>query len=368
MLELFVKKRHGAISIMLAVVLIASLSMSSSLLEAARYRSLERLYKTIEENAAFSILSQYDRDLYKNFGLLAIQQDVGEEEFIAYLEQNLLGMGSGMAQNNADVLSSGLTEADLEKLYDLTQNEVFRAQIAEFSAYRAPASIINNTLDLEESLNEMLEKLEDAQPMLKTFSAALNASNTLFDATIAAQNYAFSCADMVEKLSAYSSKVDNFNSSVSELNSYRDEHDSSEEGYADGLEAKAGAVAESAAEVQEKIADLQESLTILNEKQTDFAEKCSTMFQANIGVALSAAKSDLGSVEDMGKWRKGACRGTLSAYCKCKNKISERRICFRDEEEVGYAEGNCKKEKSKALAAGTWLSGNTLHGFFFCLR
>ena len=65
MFSWFIRNRKGSITIMISALLIAVLSMSSTLIEIAKYRSMERVFKEAEENAAFSVLSQYDRDLYE---------------------------------------------------------------------------------------------------------------------------------------------------------------------------------------------------------------------------------------------------------------------------------------------------------------
>ena len=60
MFSWFIRNRKGSITIMISALLIAVLSMSSTLIEIAKYRSMERVFKEAEENAAFSVLSQYD--------------------------------------------------------------------------------------------------------------------------------------------------------------------------------------------------------------------------------------------------------------------------------------------------------------------
>lgn len=298
MFRYFIRNRHGAISVMLAIVLTAVLAMGSTLLEIARYRSLERLYKEVAENAAFSILAHYDRDLYKNFGLLGVQQDVAEEELRQYLEQNLMGLGSGMQLNGADALSSGINEVELEKLYDLTQKDVFRSQIAEFSAYRAPISIINNGLDIEETLKELDKKLKESMPILELFLNISTVADTFLDAVIKTRDYVESSINCQSAMEEYVNKVNSYNAAISELNSYKDDHEDGEEGYQDALEGYLSAVSENAADLQEKIADLVEALKDLDEKQTAYAESFQAMTGANLKAQLSNAKNKASQIDD----------------------------------------------------------------------
>ena len=55
MFSWFIRNRKGSITIMISALLIAVLSMSSTLIEIAKYRSMERVFKEAEENAAFSV-------------------------------------------------------------------------------------------------------------------------------------------------------------------------------------------------------------------------------------------------------------------------------------------------------------------------
>ena len=132
MLEYFIRNRRGSITVMLSIILIAALSLNSTLIEMAKYRSMERLYKEMSENAAFSLLSYYDRDLYENFGFLALEHDVGEQELMRYLQMNLKGVGSGLELNRADILANNITSTDVTGLYPLSQNDVYVSQMMEF--------------------------------------------------------------------------------------------------------------------------------------------------------------------------------------------------------------------------------------------
>lgn len=167
MFSWFIRNRKGSITIMISALLIAVLSMSSTLIEIAKYRSMERVFKEAEENAAFSVLSQYDRDLYKNFGLLAISNTVGEEQLVNYLNKNLNNKRESLTE---DVL--------VDKLYDLGQKEVLRTQIMEFCAYRAPYSLVNNGLNIEATLQSLIENVEDNLPFLNTISSILGVADT----------------------------------------------------------------------------------------------------------------------------------------------------------------------------------------------
>ncbi|MDO5021235.1 MAG: DUF5702 domain-containing protein [Lachnospiraceae bacterium] len=181
MFSYFVKNRHGYVTVMLIAMLISVLFFNTSFLEIARYRALEKLYGEIQENAAFSILANYDRDLFSKYGLLAVEDDVDANKLVEYILADINGdAGDG---NKADTFFGGsAVQADLQKLYFLSQQDVFENQINEFCAYRAPISVINNGMNLEETLNQLISDLEDSLSALESFNQFADAADKTLDA------------------------------------------------------------------------------------------------------------------------------------------------------------------------------------------
>ncbi len=181
MFSYFVRNRHGYVTVMLTAMLISVLFFNTSFLEIARYRALEKLYGEIQENAAFSILANYDRDLFSKYGLLAVEDDVDANKLVEYILADINGdAGDG---NKADTFFGGsAVQADLQKLYFLSQQDVFENQINEFCAYRAPISVINNGMNLEETLNQLISDLEDSLSALESFNQFADAADKTLDA------------------------------------------------------------------------------------------------------------------------------------------------------------------------------------------
>lgn len=320
MLEYFVRNRRGSISVMLSIILIAALSLNSSLIELAKYHSMKRVYKEMSENAAFSLLAQYDRDLYENFGFLALEQGVGNEELAQYLQMNLTGMDSGLSLNNADILAD-VTNVNVAGVYPLSQKDVYKTQMMEFGAYRAPLSLINNTLNIEDTLNALIEELQGALPMLEMFEEISGVIGTYVDTIVSLYDYAVVAEKCAEACDAYSDQLDSYNASLSEIDSfissYESEENTSENSSSDGhldlsgnsgkvkdenyeaqLQALKDVAAENAAALQEKIVDLEEVLDEYQEKMTEFQENCSEISSANMQAILSTAKMSAHGISD----------------------------------------------------------------------
>lgn len=318
----FLRKKHGSISVMLAVLLIATLSLNTSLLEIAKYKSMERMYRQLTENSLFSVLGHYDRDLYKQYGLLAMEKDAGKDTFLKYFNNNLEVLG--VNQNQSKALKDAVASVEFDKLYDLTQKDVMISQIMEFTAYRAPVSLINNTLNIEEFMDSLLKELQNALPMLKLFQNLSKAANKIVTAYSALSKLgekakALSHAidgngEVIPRKRGYTEIVGLYNATVADRNAYRDNppqietedteetEDSSNtvsmEEYNRILGEKNALVAEHAVLVQESIVEVSEALWDYQEAYIGFFEAFDSMNTANLQAMLTAAKVDANGIED----------------------------------------------------------------------
>ena len=132
MFTYFVKNKHGYVTVMLIAMLISVLFINTTFMEIGRYRSIEKLFGEIQENAAFSVLANYDRDLLENFGLLAVEDDIDSEKFNEYLMANINGISVEDINKVDAFLGGSEVRADLQKLFFLSQRNVFQNQVNEF--------------------------------------------------------------------------------------------------------------------------------------------------------------------------------------------------------------------------------------------
>ena len=254
MFSWFIRNRKGSITIMISALLIAVLSMSSTLIEIAKYRSMERVFKEAEENAAFSVLSQYDRDLYKNFGLLAISNTVGEEQLVNYLNKNLNNKRESLTE---DVL--------VDKLYDLGQKEVLRTQIMEFCAYRAPYSLVNNGLNIEATLQSLIENVEDNLPFLNTISSILGVADTTLKIWDQMGKVSDAGKEYKDTQNEYENDLEAFNKAVEQRDAYTAAYEAQKSYEEEHGEPEEGAISEE---------EYQTQLKALNDEVKNKAEAC----------------------------------------------------------------------------------------------
>lgn len=299
LLETFYRRR-GAITIMLAFLLVTVLSLSSTLMEVARYRSLERLYKEMEENAAFSMLSEYDRDLFKKYGLLAMKQTIGEEELLEYLRSN---MNIGLADYNGidSMLSIAEEGIEIEKLYNLAQHDVFKTQISEFCAYRAPINIANEALNIEDTIKDLVEKLEESLPILNMFLKLVDVASNMTDALEKEYKFVKACVDLKDDVNTYKDKVSKYNDAVSERNAWEamdEEEIKNTPNYYERLEELRQNVKASAGNLQSAIGSLKEALGTQKEAYESYMSSYEKLLGSGIDAVLAEAKVDADAIKD----------------------------------------------------------------------
>lgn len=313
MLSVFIRRKRGVITVMLSIVLIATLSLNSTFIEIARFRSLERLYKEIEENAAFSVLSQYDRELWENFGLLAMSEETGKDDFMEYLQanMNLLLTDTFRVDRYLRVADE---DVNFEQIYDLAQEDVLKMQINEFCAYRAPAEALNSIFNvdamIEEKIEELVNKLDESVQLFEKFETLTEKAEPLLDAFSDLADFVESFNSLKEIYEEYQNSVDSFNQAVQARDDYRDSLDAGLEGYTtEGYLSACADVLSSAGEVKNAITSLKSALEEFYEHYKAFQDSFQEMKDAGIkstideptAVSDAAAQQNVNAMmEDLG--------------------------------------------------------------------
>ena len=310
MFSYFVKNRHGYVTVMLTAMLISVLFFNTSFLEIARYRALEKLYGEIQENAAFSILANYDRDLFSKYGLLAVEDDVDADKLVEYIRADINGNFSD--GNKADALFRGSeVQADLQKLYFLSQQDVFENQINEFCAYRAPISVLNNGLNLEETLNQLISDLEGSLSALESFNQFADAADKTLDAyqgminfvTDLEETYFPAVETLVEAINSFNEAVQRREELKARIESQkRANEEAMENGNSDAVVDISGMeneltgiyteIENLAGAVQGAIATMKEAVDHYQEIHQQFSEAFDAMIEAEQSWSLDGAKED----------------------------------------------------------------------------
>lgn len=378
MLKHWIENRRGAVTIMLTFLLLAVMSLNSTLIETARYKSLERLYKEMEENAAFSVLSQYDRDLYKSYGLLAVNQMVGKEEFITYLQANMNKQTTNA--NGVDtMLDISADHVEMDKIYNLAQEEVLKMQINEFCAYRAPMTMVNEALNIEETIDKMIKDLEDTLPVLKLFNKLVKLTEKMSDMYTKLWEYADKSEVLRDMSYEYENSIESYNNAVEardtliatyEAQSEVEEGEESSsnqishEEYQKQLENIIGQIESEASGLRNNIEQLKGALAEQFEAYNDFMDAYGAVLGAGVESVLAEATADADSIEDK-EVRDNAKKmiGDMSSAYKETESIAEnikKELRNARGENVDYTQLELTAQKESLLGNGGTM-GKTYH-------
>ena len=179
-MEFFVGKKkrfiRGSISIMLAIIMVAMLSLSALLMEGGRFQLARQDLEAATISAALSMLAGHDEYLNERFGLFAMDNDLSNHaQFRQFLDYNANASGNGLAR------TVNITDTSFEGMYSLANPRVLQRQILEYYKYRGPAHIANEMLYIDKILDFFLDSLPNAANALYDLDRMADAADDLYD-------------------------------------------------------------------------------------------------------------------------------------------------------------------------------------------
>lgn len=276
MFQYFVRHRHGVISVITAITLIAILSFSSLLTEIARYRNLNALYKEMTDNAAFSTLADYDKDLYERFALLAINQETDVETYLNCLETDMNGKNE-----DAKAIDQALEivgDPEFEKIYDLQNLEVLKAQMTECGKYRTIGRGINDFTNIEDLLTDIVGKLEEDMAILTFMKSLSDVLNNLIDMLVATSELVSTSEEYNTAMNQYDAAITVYNNAIKARDDYLNGKHEKEKNYATTVAQNKATVEEAAAALSPIISSAKEK-TIAYEKALNEFDTAYEKFQ-----------------------------------------------------------------------------------------
>lgn len=289
MLNYFIKNRHGVVSVFWSIILVVTLSFSSLLLEIGKKRSVDAIFQQATENAAFSVLGYYDMDLFKRFGLLAMNPDVDEKTFEKYLlsniNQNLDSSGINTKRMEAPL---AIQSVDIEKMYDLSDTDVLRNQIEEVVKYRAPLNQINETFDFEKKLKSFFSEKLKAIPMVSFLMSVADIGKALCEVTEkydavenASNNYLTADSNYENEIVTYNKAVEDYYTAINNLSETDPDYETKK--------ASADSAMSSAAKSMNTcIDDLNKSVKQLKSKTLDLQKAIDNFVAKGAGAGIQA--------------------------------------------------------------------------------
>ena len=172
----FLKKHingaKGAVSLLLVFVMSPLLSIALLLVESARYQNAVQLMEEITDSSGFSVLADYDNYLDERFGLLSVSQENNiSASFSDYLGSNIDALGNSIA----------LGESSASGKYALSDTDVLKQQMLEYSEIPVAAEVLTEVSDLENLIDEIKESfnIDELEKQTDSISAAIDITNDL---------------------------------------------------------------------------------------------------------------------------------------------------------------------------------------------
>lgn len=265
----------GAISLMLALLIVPFYSVAGVLVEASRYKSALSGLDDAINTSAMAVLAQYDQFLMDRFGLMAVGQSEGnslangftgqksiEKQFTKYLN----------AQDTTDTRSFDLSSIQAAGVYPLADLDVLRAQIDTYSATAVPMMLAS---DFGASgLQDIIGNLQKNIPYLGYLKAAGSGSKAVsktVDYVSALDDASSSVKKLSEKNEVYNTAYNDYNSALDELQKHLQNQPS-----ADADTETMDAYAEKYNELKQKALEAQKEYKKSLQDEIDSTEKLSS--------------------------------------------------------------------------------------------
>lgn len=202
----------GAISLFLAVLMTPFMSIALVLVESGRYNSAVSLLDEALGISAVSLLADYDPYLQNRWGLLGIQQEADlDADLMEFLNFNTASMGNSFALSNTDA----------EGMYPLSDPEVLRFQVLEYSKLNGPTRLASELVSTVASMSEFLEnikkKLTLFQDITKTLTSGIKIVDSAIDLTEKTDKLEESANKLDDLATEYNSDYATFETAVNTL-------------------------------------------------------------------------------------------------------------------------------------------------------
>lgn len=176
---------RGAISVFLTLILLPTLVFGGLVTDAARIYGSESLISEAGELAMNAGLSQYDRELKDDYGLMVMERT--PEEMSDDLEQYFINtIRASNLEGAEDVASLIDLKCDSFSAYNVEGSQIYRTeaekqQILEYMKYRAPVC-------LGEDLWDTLNQIKDAKKQVEAMEAQMDFAESMENLQEACEN------------------------------------------------------------------------------------------------------------------------------------------------------------------------------------
>lgn len=199
----YINGTKGAISLLLAIVMLPFSSTALLLVESARYQNAIELVNEMMDCIGLSTLGEYDSFLEERFGLLAMSQETAPStSFSKYVNENMPALKYSFQK----------TTSSAHGLYPLSNKEVLKEQIMEYGEVTALAETLYNGLNVDKLLEELYKKLN-----LEQINKFAKATSSVADVASSTADLVDSVKTAIEEHKKYKEELVEYKASVSDF-------------------------------------------------------------------------------------------------------------------------------------------------------
>ncbi len=179
-------KNRGSITIYLAIILMGVILMVCTIAESARVGMVKTACVDYTDMAVESVMAGYARQLFKDYGILLVWEDVpATEQVSSYIQDNInmVDLEGGIMDeafnfNNASLLK---VEENAKEYATDDGGECFKKQVLSYMEYAAPAGAIKGLVN--KFLKYSDESEEDTEEKSEVTDIVDSVDSKLFDLT-----------------------------------------------------------------------------------------------------------------------------------------------------------------------------------------
>lgn len=320
-MQLFKKRRKykyingskGVISLFLCLIMTPVLTLASALIEFSRYQNTESVCQEVMDCASLSTLANYDSYLEERFGLFAFSQDKNMQDIYKKSLLQNSGVMEGISLGN-DITTEGI--------YPLSDTDVIKRQILDFSESTVLTDIVLEDLQLQTLLEE-LDKLMAIGGLMDTLTNMHTMTTQVKDLVSEAQKLVKKVKATAEKGDELKAEILDLSTAISDLyktisengftidSSSEDKENESYEAiikkYVKDIEkiyVKAQDISETASSMKTSVEEIYTNITNLEKKCTEIKKTVKNVSDSTKNVASASDTGSAGegesSVEDVG--------------------------------------------------------------------
>ena len=156
---------RGAVTVFVTLLLIPALLITGTGVDVARMYAANSILHDANQLAANAALASYDallQDLYGLFGIMTGDEEIAKALSLDdYIKDSIFPKDGKTGRGTFQLFyGSNLQPTELEAQKNLSDPEVLRRQIEDYSKFRAPAVIVSEILDRLDTFEEVQETAE----------------------------------------------------------------------------------------------------------------------------------------------------------------------------------------------------------------